>query len=392
VSTVSTLPSHVQLMLMATRRQLSVGDVDGIERLTTITTDWEAFLGVTTHQRIAPLVFENLDQIKPKGMPDFVLDRLRIEATMNAFAALTAMREIDRIGQMFTSAGFEMSVLKGVPLSQTLFGKPNTRHVGDIDLLTSPGNLPEKLELLAGAGYERINPRVRLTPQRLASYTTFRKDFTCRNRDTGRDLDLHWRLFDNRQHAGNQILTQANYRTVDVYGMSTRTFSLQDQFLYIAAHGVSDAWMYLKSLTDVAAFLHLLTAEELDEALLRAQELGVLTQVSAAIHFANEWLGAGIASGRLLSADDSLVRYIRKRSLTLMLRHDFHPNRTHLSTLDWLQLEMKLVPGPRSFAEIVGHVLWRPRAWSAVDLPDHLFWMYPLIGLVLPPRRHSLDY
>ena len=159
------------------------------------------------------------------------------------------------------------------------------------------------------------------------------------------------------------------YRTVTAYGMSARSFSLQDQFLYVASHGVSDAWMYMKSLSDVGAFLSLLTPQELDDALVRAQDLGVLTQVSAAVHCANEWLGMGIVNERLLSANDALVQYIRRRFLKLMTRYDFHPNRTHLSTIDWLQLEMKLAPGARSFAEILGHVIWRPRAWSTVDLP-----------------------
>ena len=76
----------------------------------------------------------------------------------------------------------------------------------------------------------------------------------------------------------------------------------------------------------------------------------------------------------------------------LLSRHDFMPNRTQVTPLDRLKLETTLVPGLRSFSELFGHVLWRPRAWSMVDLPDDLFWVYPLIGMMLPPRSHSPDY
>jgi hypothetical protein len=363
-----------------------------IEELCGAPLDWDAFLALAAHHRLSPLAFQNLDSLRPAGLPESVRETLHTRSIANAMTALRVMGEFRRLKDRFAEIGIEVSTLKGVPLSQTLYGNPNTRHVGDLDLLTIPERLPEQIAVLQELGYERVYPKCKLTPRRLSYYIAFRKDFTFRNRDSGFDLDLHWRLFDNRLHAANHIFSGPLPSSVEIYGISTGQFDFQDQFLYVAAHGVSDAWMYLKSLADVSAFLRVMSASELDGALGRATELGILAHVSAAIHGANEWFGAGIKNPRMLSEKQPLSRYLRRRLLNTFLKHNFQPNRTDLTPFDWLMLDTELVPGISGFAERVGHVIWRPRVWSTIDLPDNFFWAYSLLGLVLPPRRHSEDY
>ena len=165
----------------------------------------------------------------------------------------------------------------------------------------------------------------------------------------------------------------------------------EDQFIYIAAHGVSDAWTYLKSLSDAAAFLRIMSPAELDHALERARSLGLLAQISAAIHLANDWMGANARSQHLLAPDERISRTVRERATTMLLRQEFKPVRNFPSPFDWLQLEMKLVPGVRSLTELARRFVWRPRVWASVDLPDRFFWFYPILGLLLPPSGHSVE-
>jgi hypothetical protein len=384
-------PAHVQLLLLSARSRLRPEEAEQIHTLTAQALDWPGFLAVAQHHRVSPLIFQTLDQVRPAGVPDFVREELQRRARINAFEALRSVGEVKRMAEKFNAAGLELAVLKGVPLSQYLFGNPNTRHVGDIDLLTEPKQLAEQIALLAALGYERTNPKSRLTPLRIASYVNFWKDFTFCNRDSGFELDLHWRLFNNRFHAANRIVVESKFTTVSAFGVPMRVFSPVDQFLYIAAHGVLDAWTYLKSLADVAGFLRLFTPEQLDESLARAGELGLLAQISAAIHLANDWMGTGIASPRLLKADESIARRVRERTTKMLLRQNFQPDRSYASPAQWLRLEMELVPGVRSLAEIASRFVWRPRVWSVVDLPDRMFWFYPILGLLLLPRHHSVE-
>ncbi len=155
-------PSHVRLMLLSARPRLSAPEADQIRELISgpagrkrpdQTIDWNGFLAVTSHHRLSPLVFDSLDRIRPRGVPDFVREELSHRARLNAFESLRCVGEIERIGERFARAGIELSVLKGVPLSQFLFGNPNVRHVGDIDLLTQPDRLAEQIALLAELGY-----------------------------------------------------------------------------------------------------------------------------------------------------------------------------------------------------------------------------------------------
>jgi hypothetical protein len=386
-------PSHVRLMLLAARSRLRPEEIAQIHELADANPplDWQGFLAVNAHHRVSPLVFESLDQVRPAGLPEFVRDELQSRARRNAFEALRSVAEVGRMAETYAAAGLELSVLKGVPLSQFLFGNPNTRHVGDIDLLTEPRRLPEQIALLAGLGYERINPASRLTPHRIAAYIRFWKDFTFQNRAAGFELDLHWRLFNNRFHAANRIVSEASFQTVTAFGVPMRVFSPVDQFLYIAAHGVLDAWTYLKSLADIAAFLRLFSADELDHALARADQLGLLAQISAAIHLANDWMGTAISNPRLMDAEEPIARRIRERTTTMLLRQNFKPDRSYASPAQWLKLEMDLVPGVRSLTEIARRFVWRPRVWSVVDLPDRFFWFYPVLGLLLLPRHHSAE-
>ena len=392
VLTFRDFPPHVRLMLLCARARHSNAEVADIQLLAADPQlDWPEFLAVTTHHKLGPLCFSALDRLRPAGLPSRIRDDLHDRATNNAFEALRSTHAVRELTEAFAAAGHPIAVLKGVPLSQLLFGSPHARHVGDLDLLTSAESLPAQIDLLAQASYRITNPPCRLTPARIASFVTFWKDFTFANAANGFELDLHWRLFNNRLHAANPLLVDTEFASVSTFGVPMRVLPPVDQFVYIAAHGMSDAWIYLKSLADVAGFLNLFTQPELDAALARAADLGLLSQISAAIHLANDWMGTTAASPRLLPSVGHAASRVRQRTETSLLRHHFRPHRVQTSPFQWLMLELTLVPGARSVVEILRRYVWRPRVWTSIDLPDRLFWIYPLVGLLLPPRAHTVE-
>ena len=389
------LPNHVRLILLASRvRPADAEQVQLRQLAESAELDWQEFLVTAIHHRLAPLVFRTLDQLRLTAVPADIHETLRRHATQNAIAAFQATVETGRLIETLEQAGrAQVTVLKGVALSQLLFGSPGTRHVGDLDLLTQPKKLPEQLAALEDRSYRRSNPPCRLTPERTRNYVRFWKDFTFTGVSSGFDLDLHWRLFNQRRHPGNAILRPGaceTATTLTIFGLPLRTLSTVDQFLYCAVHAASDAFTYLKCVADVAAFLQLLSAAELDRALALAEELRLIMPVSAAVHVANAWMGSGVASPRLLPIDDPKIRSVHARAEDALRRHRFRPHRDHTSPYQWLRLELHLVPGLHARAEVVRRFLWRPRVWARFDLPDRLFWLYPLLGLSVPPRRKSV--
>ena len=382
-------PPHLQLLLLAAQPRLAASRRSQLQQLAqgsrSVKVDWQAFLTLTLHHRLAPAVFDSIGDL----LPPEIRDPLHRASTRNAFSALRAAAEFRRIGQAFAAREIPLIALKGIVLAQLLHGSPNARHVGDLDLLTTLGRLPEQIEILSGLGYNLIQPEAPLTPRRTRSYTRFWKDFTFDNLDSGFELDLHWRLFNNPAHPANRLAESPQTAPIRVFDTDLTTLTLRDQFLYTAAHGAGESFTYLKALADVAAFLHLLTPAQLDEALLHARQLGLLAQVSAAIHLANAWMLTEAASPLLRPPTHPLAVALERRTWRLLQAQNLLTTRSYPSPASWLGLELQLSPGLRSIAEAAGRFLFRPRVWSAVNLPDTLFPLYPVLGLLLPPRRHK---
>ncbi len=384
----------MQVMLLAARARQTSAEVEELERLCGPGFQWAGLIQLSLHHSLTSLVHVGLGRCCPSAVPPEVRALLQRSSMANALRAFRWMREASRLSGVLSEAGLSVAVLKGVPLSEQLYGSPHARHVGDIDLLLTPrslgSNIPVITQLLESLGYTRINPPVELTPRRIRSYSRFWKDLTFQHAAEGFDVDLHWRLFNHRMHPANRLLPGARYTSLTALGCTVRVLSLPDQFLHVAAHGVSDAWIYLKSLADVAGFLALLSPAELDAALTRAREFGLLSQVSAAIHLSNSWMGSSVTSALLLPITDPLAIHLHTGVSDLLRTCGYLPTRDDRTPAAWVALERSLVPGPLSLLENFRRFLWRPRVWKRFDLPDSLFWLYPLLGLVLPPRADSL--
>ncbi|MGI4826886.1 MAG: nucleotidyltransferase domain-containing protein [Janthinobacterium lividum] len=389
------LSNEMQAMLLAARPQ---DDPDQQAQLAELCGrhgfNWERLVHLALHHSLGSLVHAGLGRCCPMVVPTKMRALLQQQSMTNAFRAFRWMREVARLSDAFAKAGYLVAVLKGVPLSEQLYGSAHARHVGDIDLLIAPQSIPStvlaQIELFRSLGYTRINPAVELTPRRMHSYARFWKDITFQNTKDDFDLDLHWRLFNHRMHPANRLLKDARFFPQTSLGCTVLTLPPEDQFLHVAAHGVSDAWIYLKSLADVAGFLALLTPAQLESALRRAQDLGLLKQVSAAIHLSNEWMGSRATSRMLLPQTEPLAQELHSSVSHLLRNYHFTPTRDDRAPAAWVRLERAIVPGVRPLLENFSRLLWRPRVWKRFNLPDRLFWLYPFLALILLPRAESL--
>ena len=179
-----------------------------------------------------------------------------------------------------------------------------------------------------------------------------------------------------------------------LYDSEVETLPLEEQFLHSALHGVADEWVYLKSLADIAAALRRFPPQTVDAILVRANTLGVLPQVSSAIHLALEWMGNGTmppcttrpSPALLLPATDSFHVNLRARTVSRLRAQNFCSRRAAAGALAEMAAELRLAPGTRSLLEVARRYVWRPRVWAAFDLPDSLLWLYPILGALTPPR------
>jgi hypothetical protein len=378
-------PSYFRLMLLAARAPLSSADAELIHQTLEEGIDWDDFLRVVTTHRVAPLVLAGLTEAG-NHVPDFVRSDLGEISQENSKRVIQSTLETQRIAKAFNQKGFQVTVLKGALLSNLIYGDPFRRYSVDIDLLTSKEELAQQVRCMDDLGYTLVMPYCRLTPNRIRSYSHYRKDFSFRHRRSGTAVDLHWRLFNNPEHRGNQLGANRLPLEGKLFGSGLYMLSRVDQFLYCAAHGVSDSWIYLKTLADFAAFLRTLTPQEIEQAITRSSEIGLLPQLSSAIHLAQSWMGAPAIDAGLLPATDKLHVAMYEEVVETLLRSHFAPNRQDAEFSDEYRLERLIVPGIKGTLNIVGRYIFRPRVWSAVDLPDQFFWAYAILGLLTPPR------
>jgi hypothetical protein len=348
--------------------------------------DWEEFLLCALRHRVSTLVLNRLRAAEGLDIPDFVLHELTQRASRNRFRSAKLMLEATRIHRHLGAAGLRSSTLKGAGLSSVVYGKPDARHIGDLDILVDSADIERQILLLRELGYERINPICRLTTRRLLIYRRYWKDLTFRHTKSGIDLDLHWRLFNNRCSRANclvrGVVSEERWDESTEPAASSRV----DQFLYCAVHGCHDAWVYLKGLADVANFLELFSESEVENAFAKARELQLLPQLSCAVHLASEWVGVERSCPDLLPWEHPYHQAMLQALLKRFRQSQYRPERRALPFFREAAHEWRMIPGMASLQQILGRYLWRPRIWSMIDLPDWLLWVQPMLGLIIPPR------
>ncbi len=86
--------------------------------------------------------------------------------------------------QVLADAGIEHRLLKGAALAHTIATNPSERSFRDVDVLVSGKNISKAVQVLTGAGAQRLQPELRLGyDQRFAKSVTMRLDDV--------EIDLH---------------------------------------------------------------------------------------------------------------------------------------------------------------------------------------------------------
>ncbi len=351
--------------------------------------DWENFLLLCEHHRLEPMAYRALRRATASAsatpIPPSMLVTLKAAATRNAYDTLHSLAETRRLYELLQSAGVSASVLKGVPLSQQIYGDAALRHVGDIDLLITPGTEEAADRVLLTDGYYRNDPAAPLTPRRRLSWRRHGKDYTYRTDRSGFEIDLHWRLFRNPYMPGNRLADpQSAARERILLGdTALEILPVDRSFLYLCVHGALDGWFRFKSLVDVAAWWRSFSAEQRNELTATAREHAVLPELAAALLLAIdlELLNSDTVSPALqLQAQGREAQWIWSYALTQHAAQHYRPTQDGAGTLALKRYEFGLRRGAAYRLEILRRVLMRPRVWARYDLPDALFPLYTVLS------------
>ena len=365
------LASEFRFLCLAVRRDVCPED---LSRLALEGLDWSAVLVGARRHRVTQAVVAALKTLG--GAP--ILAELRAKSLTDAVICNEQVGEIARLAQAFEGAAIPMMVLKGIPLSLSLYGDHCPRGAGDIDLLVSPDQLLQADILLRGRGYGRSSTMALERGQAICQSRI--KDILYTHPQTGQIVELHQRLTENPYLLPTDFRSLWDERDcLTVGGAEIVMLPRRVLPLYLCVHGASHCWERLRWLVDLADVLR--APERLDRALADAQAEGLGSVMREAITLCNQWLGLSVAPRYLLSSK-AMAPFIRRFFSGERWRQSAKPgSREWLRRYSfWGRLHALSLRSDWRYRrwELSALLIWPPD-WETIALPDRFFWLYPFI-------------
>ena len=380
-------------LLAGLRLGLGVGAGDpeaDLEALSRVD-DWNAVAALARRHRVASLLLRGM-QARAAGLASVSdsgveprLKRIRERTVRRGLAQVAALK---RATGLLAAADIPCLVLKGLPLSQRLYGHPLARSARDIDLLVSSRTFQAAERVLLENGWSRVEPSFPETPARNRWYRRFQHDHTLAG--PGGLLELHWRLSTNPFYIDvpfERLLVGSVQ--VEIGALSFRTLGQEDELLYLMCHGARHYWKRLVWLCDVAVVLASMGPERFERVSARCRQVGLSSILASTLLLCGAALHVRLPRGAApFPAGGRRAAWIARFSERTWREEDAARSS---GGFDWAgQKVVRLIAKPhsRTILHEIASVFVGPQDWGRLDLPDRLFYLYfPLRPLLWATRR-----
>lgn len=255
-------------------------------------------------------------------MPPAFAHTLALSAQKQAQRNLAFAAETAKLYQVFASSAVPVIFFKGVVTALSVYGDIGVRHSKDIDLLVSPEQIADAGALLEKLGYHRIEPPPTLNASQLKALRSVCKDYVYVGKsDPSLQIELHWRLFNNPVFMAALSGKTAGKTVALSENINLPTFTDDDHFSYLCAHGAAYGWCRLKWLADIGAMLSAASVEEIKRLLHSATVAGAGRAAAQALLLCENLLGLKLEEGFAASLRrDIKVCWLKNLALTAMTR------------------------------------------------------------------------
>ena len=345
--------------------------------------DWDKFLRVVDRHRIAGLVHNALARAEV-GVPQHIKAGLASRAQEIAAHNLLTASETIRLQRLFDEKEIPVLFVKGATLAQLAYGSLSLKHALDIDFLVLPKHAQAAHTLLEDNGYAPLSGPLDDRQRRALFHGATQAGLV--HKTTGLKIEMHWALMENpKLLAGVDALspTQAVFLSP---GHGVRTLANDDLFAYLCAHGAYHAWMRLKWLADLSAFISSMPHPDIERLYRHADAKGAGLCAGQALLLCEELLGLALpaplaqelhGSKRLLHLSDlALDALIGKDGETEVMDRPFGTLRISFS-------HFLLGRGLRYGLAQWRTILMTPRDVIDYPLPSFLYFAYPVLRIPL---------
>ncbi|MBX9634533.1 MAG: nucleotidyltransferase family protein [Magnetospirillum sp.] len=247
--------------------------------------DWDQLVvGAKRHRLVVPLI----NSLRMGGfcgrVPADCLHALNQLRGGQVALALQRAGLVVRMAAAFRQAGVEALFLKGPVLSQRLYGRPEVRGSGDVDVLVRPEHV-ERARLVLSA----LDVVVERDAGTGLNRFVYHED-GFRDARTGIWVELHRRLSANPYAVPLDFdaLWQARSH-VSIVGEAVAVLSTGHEALFLIVHGAGHGWQRLRWLTDMAVLLR--SPDALAESMGAAAAVGMMPALHHTLGLAQRWLG-----------------------------------------------------------------------------------------------------
>lgn len=237
---------------------MTAKDVENLEKVIRSGVDWCALVSLAFYHRVFALVYRNLKQHQPVGVPREVEERLADYFQDNQRRMMEMIAELLCLMEAFEQKGIPVIPLKGPALAATVYGNVALRPAGDLDLLVRRDDIPAALDVLRAAGFSVIlhEPGAIATAAQEAAISRFLYHYILFDEERALVVELHFSLSPKKMpFPADPDALIARSATSAIGGRKIRTLNPEDNFLFLCVHGGKHAWSRLEWIVGIRELL-----------------------------------------------------------------------------------------------------------------------------------------
>jgi len=373
---------EVELLLFCTRTNLDSPTSERIEKLVKQDIDWEYLLHMAAYHEVTPFLYQSLNKICPKLLPQTILKELSHRFYSNFAYNLFLTQELHKILELFTAHDIRAIPFKGPILAISAYNTLALRQFRDLDILVQERDVPLATKLLVSQGYELpsqladIQEKPYLQYEQFLESSSYQRCYDFIRNDERIAVELHWGLTGkNFSYPVEFQDLWSRIQFVSLENIAVPSFSSEDLLLYLCVHGSRHCWEELKWICDIAELLHTHQGIDWKWVLEQSRVLGVERMLGLGLLLAHEMLGTILPENVLQSIQaDRTARVLAQK---LHERFFDSPPAEFEKHFLLIQARERLLDK----ALYLRHLLFTPSAqeWALLPLPQFLVFFYCLL-------------
>ncbi len=363
---------------------------DNIEALAAEVRNWDEVVSLSVRHGVVGIFCRVMHKVDWRAVPGDIRDHFLKIRTRTTVGSLGQVAELARLGRLFADSGIAVIPLKGVALSQELYGDPCVRSSGDIDILV-PSECTERAEeLLIDAGYSHALGFHAMSKKQKQHIIKTSHHHEYVNDAKGVHVELHWRSYLWTEDQVARLWESSDAITWLDAGLSR--LGRDENILFLADHGARHGWVFLKWLSDLAMLMENEPEGVWLSLYVRAANLDlqrILCQTAVLL----EWF-YGIEPPapfiKLIAADSAIDKLAIFGASQLLASRKELARQQKRGVGIHMAMRIKHLKPATSPRLLLRSVLVTHSDFIDWQLPDSLFWLYLPLRPLLWFKRHYM--